>query len=109
MGLFRYSRMGLLPGRPTLLRVGLPMGIESLIGAAAGGAFAGSTSADVLKLLLGLILIAAALKAFGGTSEFSCTCGLCLSTPSKNRRRRSGLPRQEWRNSRRLGLLGHFD
>jgi uncharacterized membrane protein YfcA len=64
MGLFRYSRMGLLPGRPTLLRVGLPMGIESLIGAAAGGAFAGSTSAEVLKLLLGLILIAAALKAF---------------------------------------------
>jgi uncharacterized membrane protein YfcA len=35
-----------------------------LFGAAAGGAFAGSTSAEVLKLLLGLILIAAALKAF---------------------------------------------
>jgi len=64
MGLFRYSRMGLLPGRSTLVRVGLPMGIESLVGAAAGGAFAGSTSAEVLKLLLGLILIAAALKAF---------------------------------------------
>jgi uncharacterized membrane protein YfcA len=64
MGLFRYSRMGLLPGRPTLLRVGLPMGVESLVGAAGGGAFAGSTSAEVLKLLLGLILIAAALKAF---------------------------------------------
>ena len=64
MGLFRYGRMGLLPGRSTLLRVGLPMGVESLVGAAAGGAFAGSTSAEVLKLLLGLILIAAALKAF---------------------------------------------
>jgi uncharacterized membrane protein YfcA len=64
MGLFRYSRMGLLPGRSTLLRVGLPMGVESLVGAAAGGAFAGSTSAEVLKLLLGLILIAAALKVF---------------------------------------------
>jgi uncharacterized membrane protein YfcA len=64
MGLFRYSRMGLLPGRSTLLRVGLPMGIESLVGAAAGGAFAGSASAEALKLLLGLILIAAALKAF---------------------------------------------
>ena len=64
MGLFRYSRMGLLPGRSTLVRFGLPMGIESLVGAAAGGAFAGSTSAEVLKLLLGLILIAAALKAF---------------------------------------------
>jgi uncharacterized membrane protein YfcA len=64
IGLFRYSGMGLFPGRSTLLRVGLPMGIESLIGAAAGGAFAGSASAEVLKLLLGVILIAAALKAF---------------------------------------------
>lgn len=64
MGLFRYSRLGLLPSRRTLLRVGLPMGVESLIGAAAGGAFSGTTPADVLKLLLGLILIAAAFKAF---------------------------------------------
>jgi uncharacterized membrane protein YfcA len=64
MGLFRYGRMGLLPCSSTLLRIGTPMGIESLIGAAAGGAFAGSTSAEVLKLLLGLILVAAALKAF---------------------------------------------
>jgi uncharacterized membrane protein YfcA len=64
MGLFRYGRMGLLPGRSTLLRVGLPMGIESFVGAAAGGAFAGTTSAEMLKLLLGAILIAAALKAF---------------------------------------------
>jgi len=64
MGLFRYGRMGLLPGRSTLLRIGLPMGIESFVGAAGGGAFAGTTSAGVLKLLLGAILIAAALKAF---------------------------------------------
>jgi uncharacterized protein len=64
MGLFRYRRLGMLPGRSTLLRIGTPMGIESLVGAAAGGAFAGTTSAEVLKLLLGLILIAAALKAF---------------------------------------------
>jgi uncharacterized membrane protein YfcA len=47
MGVFRYSRMGLLPGRSTLLRVGLPMGLECLVGATAGGAFAGSTSAEV--------------------------------------------------------------
>ena len=64
MGLFRYRRMGLLPGRSTLWRIGLPMGVESLVGAVAGGLFAGSTSAEVLKSLLGLILIAAALKAF---------------------------------------------
>jgi uncharacterized membrane protein YfcA len=30
----------------------------------AGGAFAGTTSAEVLKLLLGVILIGAAVKAF---------------------------------------------
>jgi len=64
MGLLRYGGMGLLPSRNTLLRVGVPMGTESLIGAAAGGAVAGSTSTELLKLLLGVILIAAALKAF---------------------------------------------
>jgi uncharacterized membrane protein YfcA len=64
MGLFRYGRMGLLPGRATLLRIGAPMGTESLIGAAAGGAFAGTTSAEVLKLLLGIVLVTAAFKAF---------------------------------------------
>jgi hypothetical protein len=40
------------------------MDTESLIGAAACGAFAGSTSAEVLKLMLGRILVAAAFKAF---------------------------------------------
>ena len=56
--------MGLLPGRFTLFRIGLPMGIESFVGAAAGGVFASTTSAEELKLLLGLILMGAALKAF---------------------------------------------
>jgi uncharacterized protein len=64
IGLVRYRRIGLLPSQATLIRVGLPMGVESLIGAAAGGAFADSTSAEFLKLLLGAILIAGALKAF---------------------------------------------
>lgn len=64
VGLWRYSRMGLAPSRRTLLWVGLPLGLESLAGAAAGGALAGSVSAEILKLLLGTILIAAAGKAF---------------------------------------------
>jgi len=64
VGLFRYGRIGLLPSRSTLLRICIPMGVESFVGAAGGGAFAGSASAELLKLLLGLILIAAALKAF---------------------------------------------
>jgi uncharacterized protein len=37
VGLFRYGRIGLIPGRSTLLRIGLPMGLESFVGAAAGG------------------------------------------------------------------------
>lgn len=64
MGLYRYSRMGLFPSRRTLLRIGLPMGAESFVGAAVGSALATTVTAEVLKLLLGLILIAAALKAF---------------------------------------------
>jgi uncharacterized protein len=64
MGLYRYSRMGLFPGKNTLLRVGLPLGAESFVGAAAGGLMAGSASAEVLKMLLGLVLIGAAFKAF---------------------------------------------
>jgi uncharacterized membrane protein YfcA len=63
-GLWRYGRLGLLPCRHTLLRIGLPMGVENLVGAAAGGLLAGSASAEALKLLLGGILMAAALKAF---------------------------------------------
>lgn len=58
------ERVALVPGRSALLRIGLPMGAESLVGAATGGAFAGSTSAVLLTLLLGIILIAAAAKAF---------------------------------------------
>lgn len=71
VGLFRYGRMGLLPGRSTLARIGLPMGVESFVGAAAGGAFAGTTSAEMLKLMLGVILVAAAFKAFWRKSERS--------------------------------------
>ena len=45
------------------MRAATPMAMESLVRRRAG-AFAGSTSAEVLKLLFGFILIAAALKAF---------------------------------------------
>jgi hypothetical protein len=52
----RLSALHSYSGRSILLRISTSMGTESLIGAAAGGAFAGSTFAEVLKLLLGLIL-----------------------------------------------------
>jgi uncharacterized protein len=64
VGLLRYRRMGLLPGRTVLLRIGLPLAAESIVGAAAGGIFAQSASAELLKSLLGAILIAAAVKTF---------------------------------------------
>lgn len=64
MGLWRYGRLGLLPNRRTLLWIGLPLGLESFIGSAVGSSFAGAVSGEAIKLLLGGILIAAALKAF---------------------------------------------
>jgi uncharacterized membrane protein YfcA len=67
--LFRYGRTGLLPRPLYLASRRLPMGVESLVGAAAGGAFAESTSAEMLKLLLGLILMGALLKAFWGNGH----------------------------------------
>jgi uncharacterized membrane protein YfcA len=64
MGLWRYRQLGLLPNPRTMLRIGLPMAVESIVGAGAGGALAGSAPADILKLLLGGVLVTAALKAF---------------------------------------------
>jgi hypothetical protein len=50
------------------VKIGLPMGVESFVGAAAGGAFAGTTSAEVLKLLLGVISLPPSRRS-GGMGE----------------------------------------
>jgi hypothetical protein len=59
------------------------MGAERLLAAATGGAFAGYTSAEVLKFLLGMIFVSAAFKRFGGA--FDARAGLNLPDgPSSN-------------------------
>lgn len=63
-GLVRYGRLGMLPDRATLRRIGLPMGVGSLIGAALGGVLVPFAPDALLKGVLGIVLIAAALKTF---------------------------------------------
>jgi uncharacterized protein len=61
-GLIRYRRLRMLPDKPTMWSIGWPMGLGSILGAVMGGILAPYTSEPVLKLILGLILMAAALK-----------------------------------------------
>jgi uncharacterized membrane protein YfcA len=64
MGLWRYGGMGLLPSRRTLLRVGLPMASRTSSASPPAVPWQDQRPAEVLKLLLGRILVAAAFKAF---------------------------------------------
>lgn len=61
-GLWRYGRLGMLPARPEMSRIALPMGAGSVLGAVVGGFLVGIAPAAALKVILGLILIAAAVK-----------------------------------------------
>jgi uncharacterized membrane protein YfcA len=63
-GLWRYGRLGLLPRRPELMAVALPMGAGSVVGAALGALAVGWVAPAVLKLILGTVLIVAAIKTF---------------------------------------------
>jgi uncharacterized membrane protein YfcA len=63
-GLWRYGRLGALPDRAALRGTALPMGVGSILGAVIGGILVGVAPVMVLKLLLGTLLIAAALKTF---------------------------------------------
>jgi uncharacterized membrane protein YfcA len=59
--LVRYRRLGRLPPRDHAARIALPMGAGSVAGAAIGAALAAIAPSDMLKVLLGLVLLAAAL------------------------------------------------
>mgnify|MGYP000173932573 CR=1 FL=1 len=63
-GLWRYRTLRLLGDRAALRRVVLPMALGSLAGAVAGGWLAASTPTAILKVLLGLLLIGSAARAF---------------------------------------------
>lgn len=61
-GLGRYGRMRLLPARHDIVRIAVPMGLASVVGAIPGGIIATHAPDAGLKIVLGLILVAAALK-----------------------------------------------
>jgi uncharacterized membrane protein YfcA len=61
-GLWRYGRLRALPTRRAIGAVALPMGLGSILGAAIGGVLAALASTALIKAVLGLVLIAAALK-----------------------------------------------
>lgn len=63
-GLIRYARKGLLFSRDEGVNIVLPMGLGSIIGSILGGTLAGIVPANILKVLLGLILIASAVRMF---------------------------------------------
>lgn len=64
MGLWRYARAGAFAERGDLAGLVLPMGLGSVVGAVVGGLLVPFVQARALELLLGVILIASALKIF---------------------------------------------
>jgi uncharacterized membrane protein YfcA len=62
IGLVRYWRSGAFAGRGALREVAAPMAVGSVLGANLGAALAGIAPSGVIKLLLGLVLAASALK-----------------------------------------------
>jgi uncharacterized membrane protein YfcA len=58
--LLRYARLGRLPARPIVARIGVPMGAGSVAGASIGALLAAAAPSDLLKLFLGFVLLAAA-------------------------------------------------
>ncbi len=64
VGLWRYARAGALAERSDLTGLVLPMGLGSIVGAVVGGAVVPYVPARALKLVLGAILIASAVRIF---------------------------------------------
>ncbi len=58
--LLRYRVLGRLPSRDHVVGIGAPMGLGSIAGAASGAALAAFAPSSSLKVLLGLVLLAAA-------------------------------------------------
>ncbi|MCS6855541.1 MAG: TSUP family transporter [Elioraea sp.] len=58
--LLRYRLAGRLPAREDVRDIGVPMGAGSIAGAAAGAALAAFAPSSALKVVLGLVLLAAA-------------------------------------------------
>lgn len=69
VGLIRYTNRGAFADRAPLARTVAPMGIGSVIGALIGGLLVGIAPAAVLKVGLGVILIASAVRVFNHGAE----------------------------------------
>jgi uncharacterized membrane protein YfcA len=63
-GLIRYARSGVLFDRGDLTGIVTPMGFGSIIGSILGGLLFGIVSPNLLKILLGVVLIYSALRIF---------------------------------------------
>jgi uncharacterized protein len=63
-GLIRYHQTGMLFNRSAFRHIIIPMGIGSVIGSIAGGMLVGLVSQNLLKLILGVVLIASAARMF---------------------------------------------
>lgn len=63
-GLYRYHRAGALFDRSALLEIVTPMGFGSVIGSILGGLLVGLISPNLLKIILGVVLIASATRMF---------------------------------------------
>src|SRR5215218_5208324 len=64
VGVLRHRGLGSFADRADLTRTVAPMGAGSVIGAVAGGFLVGVVAASVLKFVLGVILIASAVRFF---------------------------------------------
>ncbi|MDR7388044.1 MAG: sulfite exporter TauE/SafE family protein [Armatimonadota bacterium] len=65
-GVARWARVGGLSDPAALRGTVVPMGLGSVLGASAGSALARVVPAELVKLLLGVLLLASALRAFRG-------------------------------------------
>jgi uncharacterized membrane protein YfcA len=66
VGVLRYASRGAFADRAALAQTVAPMGVGSVVGAVAGGMLVGIVPASALKIALGMILNASAVRMFHG-------------------------------------------
>ena len=96
-GVWRYHRAGALPLKGGPQRIVASMSIGSLIGAALGGLAVAVAPTVLLKVLLGAILIAAAIKTVRKHSTHEATfliaCGAARAIRSESDAGEAGIRR----------------
>jgi uncharacterized protein len=64
VGVLRHRRLGSFSERADLAQTVAPMGVGSVVGAVLGSLLVGVVPAEVLKFVLGMILIVSAVRIF---------------------------------------------